>query len=91
MSANLTNRLRRLEEPQKAAPVSYVITTVLKQWLNALIKSINQGTPSPPLPPRRNMSCYSPAQLAVIASTKAWMETKINEHKFWRVDDELKK
>jgi len=68
-------RILRLEESRKitAGPVSYESKPEVMEWLNATIQSINDGTPGPPPSPPQDQSGYSPAQLAVIASAKAWL------------------
>jgi hypothetical protein len=79
-------RLRRLEEAQKenVGPVSYESSAEVKQWLNDTALSINEGTPRPPSPPC-DISGYSPARLAVIASAKAWLNEIISETKAVKV------
>ena len=76
-------RLQRLEDARKAK-VAYQETPEsrekTRQWLHDTIKSINDGTPSPPSP-HFDLSGYSPKQLAVIASPKVWLEEKIREQK----------
>ena len=75
-------RILRLEESKKinAGPVSYESSDEDKQLLDDTIKSINEGTPMPPSPPC-DMTGYSPQRLAVIASTKVWLEEQISEQK----------
>jgi hypothetical protein len=79
-------RLGRLEESQKAkaGPVSYESSAEAKQWLYDTALSINEGTPRPPSP-RIDISGYSLARLAVIASAKAWLNEKISETKAVKV------
>jgi hypothetical protein len=84
--SSLKNRVRRLEESQKAkaGPVSYESTPEEKQWLYDTALTINEGTPRPPSP-RIDISGYSPARLAVIASAKAWLNEIISETKTVKV------
>jgi hypothetical protein len=72
-------RLQRLEDSRKAtadAVFSEITQSLIRQWIDDTAKSIHQGTFTPQFP-EIDITGYSPQQLAVIASTKVWLEDQV--------------
>ena len=75
-------RLQRLEDSRKAtadAVSSEITRGQVRQWIDDMTKSIQQGTPKPQFP-EIDMTGYSHKQLEANASAKAWLEEQLSEH-----------